>query len=141
MDWILQHIDDILCRGMSDGQRQLKFEAIMAMLQLIGLAHGQAPKMGNDSVLYTKPVEGGPHVGFFWTRDGHCVSNDSMGMVKYLLSTNPKGGVQITKLRGLWNQVTCAIDWSRAEDKHWLLRVSKPLNDVVATWQRDKVLL
>ena len=86
---------------MSDEQYQLKFEVIMAMLQLIGLV--QVSKMGNPSVLYDKPVEGGPHVGFFWTRDDHCVSNDSMGMMKHLLSTTPKGGVQVTKLRGLWN--------------------------------------
>ena len=139
MDWILQHVDDILCHGVDDEQCQLKFEVVMAMLQLIGLA--QAPKMGNDSVLYDKPVDGGQHVGFFWTRDGHCVSNDSMEMMKHLLTTTPKGGVQVTKLRGLWNQVTCAIDWSSIEDQHWLLKVSKPLNDAVAVWQRDKVLL
>ena len=27
------------------------------------------------------------------------------------------------------------------KDKHWLLKVSKPLNESVAVWQRDKIFL
>ena len=138
-DWILQHIDDILCHGVDTPQCQLKFEVVHAMLELIGLA--QAPKIGNSSVLYDAPLDAGPRVGFFWTRDGHCASDDSINMMRHLLSIRPKGGVQVTKLRGLWNQVTCAIDWDEVKDKHWLLKVSKPLNDSVAAWQRDKVLM
>ena len=96
LKWWLQHCDDTLCHGTTEEICQVKWEAIYAIQTLCGMT--ATTKYDSRATL---PVSAGDHVGLYWTPQGHRVSDKSVETMKILLMREPKGGVKVTKTKGL----------------------------------------
>jgi hypothetical protein len=135
LEWWLQHCDDTLCHGTTEEICQVKWEAMYAIQTLCGMT--ATTKFDSRATL---PVGADDHVGLYWTPQGHRVSDKSVETMKILLMREPKGGVQVTKMRGLIMQCLTLLAWTQ-DTKHKRLHVMAPINLAVTVWQRDKTYL